>query len=326
MAQQACNGYSSLCSKSYNEVSYLTTHNSYAYMSNVGQNQHYDVQTQLNDGIRGLKLSAVKSSNYTGVELCHTACNILDSGTAHDTLSVIASWLKNNPNEVVTIMWNNLGNFSASDLQSEYQQASGIMDYLYVQPNNNYTWPTLSEMISSGKRLVNFMDVNADQTTVPWLHAEYTYIFETPYDNTNVNEFGCTVDRPQDPANPGQMMYVMNNFIYGTLEVGSIQIEIPQPYQANNTNAAAFENHATNCTSVFGRPPNFLEVDFYDWGTTFQVLDKLNNVTYVVKSLNHVSPDAGDSDATSGIDAFGEAAFTTAAALTLVAILVTLMF
>lgn len=68
--------------------------------------------------------------------------------------------------------------------------------------------------------------------------------------------------------------------------------------------------------------------DFFggSWGTTFQVLDKLNNVTYVVKSLNHVSPDAGDSDATSGIDAFGEAAFTTAAALTLVAILVTLMF
>jgi predicted O-linked N-acetylglucosamine transferase (SPINDLY family) len=168
MAQQACNGYSTLCSKSYNEVSYLTTHNSYAYMSNVGQNQHYDVQTQLNDGIRGLKLSAVKTNNYTGVELCHTACSILDAGTAHDTLSVIASWLKSNPNEVVTIMWNNLGNFSASDLQSEYQQAAGIMDYLYVQPNNNYTWPTLSEMISSGKRLVNFMDVNADQTTVPW--------------------------------------------------------------------------------------------------------------------------------------------------------------
>ncbi|CAM0134836.1 unnamed protein product [Umbelopsis sp. WA50703] len=271
-------------------------------MSNVGQNQHYDVQTQLNDGIRGLKLSAVKTNNYTGVELCHTACSILDAGTAHDTLSVIASWLKSNPNEVVTIMWNNLGNFSASDLQSEYQQAAGIMDYLYVQPNNNYTWPTLSEMISSGKRLVNFMDVNADQTTVPC----------------------CDIDRPQDPANPGQMMYVMNNFIYGTLAIGSMQIEIPQPYQANVTNAAAFENHATNCTSVLGRPPNFLEVDFYDWGTTFQVLDKLNNVSYVAKNLNHDSSSNGDS--TSGVDTVGEAAFSTAAALTLVAILVTIMF
>lgn len=168
MAQQACNGYSSLCSKSYNQVSYLTTHNSYAYISNVGQNQHYDVQTQLNDGIRGLKLSAVRSANYTGVELCHTACHMLDAGTAHGTLGVIASWLKTNPNEVVTIMWNNVGNFTASELQSEYQQASGIMDYLYVQPDNNYTWPTLSDMINSGKRLVNFMDINADQTTVPW--------------------------------------------------------------------------------------------------------------------------------------------------------------
>lgn len=96
------------------------------------------------------------------------------------------------------------------------------------------------------------------------MHAQYTYIFETPYNNTNVNKLGCTIDRPQNPANPGQMMYVMNNFIYGTLEVGSTQIEIPQPYQANITNAAAFENHAIKCTSVLGRPPNFLEVDFYE--------------------------------------------------------------
>lgn len=168
VAQQACNGDSSLCSKPYNQVSYLTTHNSYAYTSNVGQNQHYDIRTQLNDGIRGLKLSALKSSNYTGVELCHSSCDLLDAGTAHNTLNIIASWLKDNPNEVVTIMWNNLGNFQATDLQQEYQQASGINNYLFVQPQSNWTWPTLSEMISSGKRLVNFMDVGADQTKVSW--------------------------------------------------------------------------------------------------------------------------------------------------------------
>lgn len=168
LAQQACNGDASLCSKPYDQVSYLTTHNSYASTPNVAQNQHYDIKTQLNDGIHGLKLSALKSQNYTGVELCHSSCAILDAGTAHDTLNIIASWLNENPSEVVTIMWNNLGNFKETDLQDEYQQASGIMDFLYVQPANNLTWPTLSDMISSGKRLVNFMDVGANQSQVPW--------------------------------------------------------------------------------------------------------------------------------------------------------------
>lgn len=168
LAQQACNGDASLCGKPYNKVSYLITHNSYASTPNVAQNQHYDIKTQLNDGIRGLKLSALKSQNYTGVELCHSSCTILDAGTAHDTLNVIASWMNENPSEVVTIMWNNLGNFKATDLQDEYQQASGIMNLLFVQPANNLTWPTLSDMISSGKRLVNFMDVEADQSQVPW--------------------------------------------------------------------------------------------------------------------------------------------------------------
>jgi hypothetical protein len=168
VAQQACNGDPTLCSMPYNQVSYLTTHNSYAYTSNVGQNQHYNIRTQLNDGVRGLKLSALKSQNYTGVELCHSSCGLLDAGTAHDTLNIIADWLKNNPNEVVTIMWNNGGNFQATDLQAEYQQASGINDYLFVQPQSNWTWPTLSDMISSGKRLVSFMDVGADQNNVSW--------------------------------------------------------------------------------------------------------------------------------------------------------------
>jgi hypothetical protein len=168
IAQQACNGDPALCSMPYNQVSYLTTHNSYAYTSNVGQNQHYNIRTQLNDGVRGLKLSALKSQNYTGVELCHSSCGLLDAGTAHDTLNIIADWLKNNPNEVVTIMWNNGGNFQATDLQAEYQQASGINDYLFVQPQSNWTWPTLSDMISSGKRLVSFMDVGADQNNVSW--------------------------------------------------------------------------------------------------------------------------------------------------------------
>src|ERR1700709_2234105 len=90
--QTACNGYSSLCSKTYNSVTYLTTHNSYGYENNAAANQHYPIPTQLADGVRGLKLSAVVGNQSGVIELCHTSCSLLDSGTGQNTLITIASW------------------------------------------------------------------------------------------------------------------------------------------------------------------------------------------------------------------------------------------
>jgi hypothetical protein len=96
------------------------------------------------------------------------------------------------------------------------------------------------------------------------LHDQFTYVFETPYENHNDNQFTCQVDRPQDPPNPQEMMYVMNHFLYGSLQIGSTSIDIPQPYLANTTNGQSLSNHANNCTSVFQRQPNFIEIDFYE--------------------------------------------------------------
>lgn len=173
-AQQLCNGYAEFCNKPYNSLTYLITHNSYGYVANPASNQLCPTNIQLDDGVRGLKLSAIQPSNATtttnsadSIYLCHTSCNILNAGAAVDTLTTITNWVKNNPNEVITIMWNNLGAFKPAAFEAAYN-ASGIMDYTFVQSSNNYTWPTLGEMISSGKRVVNFMDEGADPQTYPW--------------------------------------------------------------------------------------------------------------------------------------------------------------
>lgn len=168
-AQQLCNGYADYCDKTYNSLTHVLTHNSYGYVANPAANQQCPVTTQLADGVRGLKLSAVSLTNTTSnssIYLCHTSCNILNAGPAVDTLTTITEWVKSNPNEVITIMWNNLDSFNADAFQAAYN-ASGILDYSYVQTTGNYTWPTLAEMISSGKRVVNFID-SSYQSTLPW--------------------------------------------------------------------------------------------------------------------------------------------------------------
>lgn len=172
--QQVCNGYAEYCNKPYNELTYILTHNSYGHIANPAANQVCPVNTQLDDGVRGLKLSAIKPSNATtvdvnaqSIQLCHTACTILNAGPAVDTLTSITEWVKNNPNDVVTIMWNNLGSFSTDAFKAAYE-ASGILDFVHVQNSKNLTWPTLGEMIASGKRVVNFLDEGADPNVLPW--------------------------------------------------------------------------------------------------------------------------------------------------------------
>lgn len=173
-AQQVCNGHAELCSKPYHSLTYLMTHNSYGYTANPASNQLCPTNIQLDDGVRALKLSAIKPSNATtagtasdSIYLCHSSCTLLNAGPAVNTLNTIATWVKNNPNEVVTIMWNNLGQFTPTAFEAAYK-ASGILDYVHVQSAYNYTWPTLGEMISSGKRVVNFIDEGGDPSANPW--------------------------------------------------------------------------------------------------------------------------------------------------------------
>ena len=53
-----CNGDITLCSKTYDEVSYLTTHNAFnsAQDGLLFPNQTYNITSQMNDGVRALMI------------------------------------------------------------------------------------------------------------------------------------------------------------------------------------------------------------------------------------------------------------------------------
>lgn len=52
-------------------------------------------------------------------------------------------------------------------------------------------------MISSGQRVVIFLDRGANPAQVPFILNEFTYMWETPFDETNAS-FPCNIDRPSD--------------------------------------------------------------------------------------------------------------------------------
>jgi hypothetical protein len=92
-------------------------------------------------------------------------------------LKIVATFLRENPNEVLTLLLTNPEGLSLPDVWAPVFEASGVSGYAYVPPQNPMTqgaWPTLGELIASGKRLVAFVDyIGSDGKTVNYILPEF---------------------------------------------------------------------------------------------------------------------------------------------------------
>ncbi|KAE8354864.1 PLC-like phosphodiesterase [Aspergillus coremiiformis] len=287
---QPCNGYPEFCARNYSNITVVAAHNSpFVKLGSFAANQALLVENQLNDGIRMLQFQTHLVNNT--MYLCHSSCELLNVGTLEAYLTTVARWMKAHPYDVVTILMGNAdyadpGNFTAP------VQNSGLMDLVYTPskiPMALNDWPTLSTMIMSGKRAVMFLDYQANQTAYPWLMDEFSQMWETPFSPTDRN-FPCTVQRPPGLAPPdaSNRMYMANHNLNIQLDLLNVNLLIPNTALLNETNAVSGRGSlgwmAGNCTQQWNRPPNFLLVDFYNYGpvngSVFQVAAAMNNVTW----------------------------------------------
>jgi hypothetical protein len=90
--------------------------------------------------------------------MCHTDCALRDAGPLTKYLKTIADWLNGNPNEVLTLLLTNPDGASPSDFAKSFDDA-GLSGFAYAPPKTLALneWPTLQELINSGKRLVMFL-------------------------------------------------------------------------------------------------------------------------------------------------------------------------
>lgn len=55
-----------------------------------------------------------------------------------------------------------------------------------------------------------FVDYKADETRLPYILDEFSYMWETPFSQTDP-QFPCTIDRPADDAGWERKMYMANH-------------------------------------------------------------------------------------------------------------------
>ncbi|KAF1942348.1 PLC-like phosphodiesterase [Clathrospora elynae] len=297
---QPCNNYPEFCNRRYSNITEVCAHNSpFTRPNNIARNQDYGVTQQLNDGIRMLQGSAhfVNGTLY----YCHSSCDLLNAGTVEDYLREVTAWVEDHPFDVVTILFGN-SDWAENDsngkplvTSNNYVdpiEKSGLKQYIYQPPKTAMTledWPTLGEMILNKKRVVTFIDYNFDTDKVPYMLWEFYNMWETTYSPTDAN-FPCTLGRPEGMAEEKmrEILYMANHNLNADISFAGLNLLVPNVAEINQTNALEGNGSlglmANSCTSDWGRPPNFLLVDFYNQGpingSVFEVAARANNVTY----------------------------------------------
>ncbi|KZV77312.1 PLC-like phosphodiesterase [Peniophora sp. CONT] len=279
-----CNGNAALCNRSYGNVTFLGSHDSYAISSDplaLARDQEASLTDQLNAGVRMLQTQAHMDDNT--LKFCHTSCLLFDGGSVADYLATVVTWLKANPNEVLSLLMTNPDGLSLPDVWAPVFAASGIVDFAYIPPSipvKRGDWPTLGSLIDSGKRVVIFMDYGADGSdggVVDYFLQEFTMIWEPPYDSTD-NTFPCSVDRTSGPLSTSDHMYMLNHFydkdVFGT------GVLISDPVDAPTTNGvASILANAAGCAPLGdGLYPNFVLLDYVDLGNGLAAVNQMNGI------------------------------------------------
>lgn len=287
---QACNNYPEFCSRKYSNITYITAHNSpFVNPSNAAANQEYGVIAQLNDGVRMLQ-GQTHFVNDT-IYYCHSSCDLLNVGTAESYFTNITNWVREHPFDVVTLLIGNSDLRNVTNYVAPLQQ-SGLSAYAYRPPKVPMAlddWPTLSSMILSQKRVVIFMDYNANQTEVPWILDEFSQMWETPFSPTDPS-FPCSQERPPDLSQQDaeSRMYMANHNLNTQIAFGGVSLLVPSTPLINETNglngSGSLGSMVDDCANRWQRPPNFLLVDYYNdgsyQGSVFETAARMNNVTY----------------------------------------------
>ncbi|KAF1834345.1 PLC-like phosphodiesterase [Decorospora gaudefroyi] len=293
-----CNGYVEFCQRKISNISMVVAHNSpFVRLHNAASNQAYPVLNQLNDGIRGLQFETQKPNASSSIRLCHTSCDLLDMGTLESYLATVKTWLDKNPYEVIAIMMGNNNGLSTRIPATDYIapfHASGIQNYLWTPPSptlNLPDWPTLSHLILTNKRVITMLDYGAHPPTVPWLLPEFNYQWQTPFSPTDP-AFPCTQHRPPNQPDPvsRNRMYMLNHNLNIQLRIlpGQAPILLPAYSLLDQVNAVAgngsLGRSVKECEALWGRPPNWILVDYYNCGSfngsVFEVAARANRVPF----------------------------------------------
>ena len=246
--------------KTYDNTTFLCTHNSFCSKGYgfFATNQSLTVTDQLEAGVRALMLDVYlcKDDVY-----CYHSIPATGKILLVEVLLEVKQFLKTNRNEVVTIIFESY--IDANSLENCFKIAN-LNEFLLVL--NGEKWPLISDMIADDKRLVVFSDKAENSSNNPWCNYVWDFCIETHYNNKRIKNLGNEFNR----GNKCNNLVILNHFVYGCFGTGSKR----NSKKINSENFLRWR--IESFVAETGKYPNFIVVDFVEFGDCLKLINELN--------------------------------------------------
>ncbi len=211
--------------------------------------------------LRARRAAGLEPAGEVRPYLCHAMCE-LGSTSWVQSMRDVREWLEAHPREIVTLFVQD--EVTPRDT-AEVVERAGLLPYVH-EPAADGAWPTLGEMVETGRRLVILMENRSGGDTWPWLMDGFDVVQDTPYLFKRPADFTCDLNRGDADAS----ILLVNHWIDDWRHV---------PRNSAIVNArGVLEPRLEECREERGMLPNFVAVDYYDRGDLLAVVDDLNGV------------------------------------------------
>jgi hypothetical protein len=299
----------------YNQVSWLAPHNSYAStypLSGKLENQFnyyyaqqlFSLEQLLNIGCRVLDLDTHENTEglfekegYKKGEVYHAHQNlILDRllrgkltppRTFTSSLEMIKRFLEENPQEIVTLTFENY--VEANKFDQTVLSVPGLEKFILKpedwNPQKQNGWPTLGWMVKNNKRLVLFMETGEETKVARKISDQFV---ATGYGTLDVKKLvgtlllGPSKEQPKFlfaavlttsepvPTIPSGTFLQQAQYIINHLN------EIQKNTDFQEINSSLLEQFIEDLKKKYGRLPNFIALDHVEVGNGFKIVDRIN--------------------------------------------------
>ena len=270
-----CNGLVILCHRTYDQVTFPETHNSYStHEDNIyypASNHRTGFQAQWNAGMRAFMLDThyltTADQSASNVRFCHGDS---DRGFSPCTYGAVDPWnwlsaleseMNSEDRDIVTLL---IENYVEPDHLNGIFDDVGLSEMMYVHEING-GWPTLIEMINMDKRLVVFWEQSGDSDH-PYFHDFLTHSWTTNYADDDTSSMDCENLR----GDVNQPVFHMNNWLKN-------QAGLSDPNRAGEANDVDFMvERAIECIELHGKRPTFIAVDWWEEGDVVEAAERVN--------------------------------------------------
>ena len=267
-----CNGHVENCAKRVDQIVWFNSHNAMSSLDAdfFAPNHYHGFQKQLETGVRSFMFDffpappGTPSNASWNISLCHGYCNLGQYPASRD-LAIIESFLQINTTSVIMILVEMGGvptRTTVADVVEAFRQA-GLEEFMWRSNNtpvNNPTflWPILQDMIVEDKRVMLFVDRVPPPGSPNWIHYQWDFMFENPFQASSVGEFVCDLNRGTigtTRAIRNRKLALLNHFISAPLGGPS--------FSAQANTALSITQHFFNCTADWGRRPTIVAFDYW---------------------------------------------------------------